>query len=408
MKFLVLIILMLDLVFSRNTQWPPNDPRWDDIPNWWDEENFAPPNGPEQEKNQKFWIHQGQEKLKEKLSQKINMNKAKNLVIFIGDGMGISTQSATRSFLGDDSTELSFEKFPFSGLSKTYCVNYKTGDSSCTATAILGGVKINYAVLNLDARVQLRNCSAQQDESTHVDPLFFKYARDHNKSTGFVTTTRITHATVAAAYARSASRYWESNAPNGCQDIAHQMIHGDIGSSIDVILGGGRQHFIPNTTTIDGRAGSRIDGRNLLDEYRIVGKKQRRNFALVNSRDQLLSLRSNNLDKLLGIFAHSHMSYSSMRTANEPSLLEMTKKALEILQRNSNGFVLLVEGGRIDHGHHEGIAYRALSETAEFEKTVEFVRNQTNEEDTLIVVTADHSHVFTMGGYAVSFVLKSN
>lgn len=95
------------------------------------------------------------------------------------------------------------------------------------------------------------------------------------------------------------------------------------------------------------------------------------------------------------------MNYELQRNSNEPSLLEMTQKSLEILKRNPHGFVLLVEGGRIDHGHHEGIAQRALSEIAEFEKTVEYVRNHTNEEDTLLIVTADHSHVFTMGGYAV-------
>lgn len=284
MKLLICVVLLLHFVHSRNTQWPPNDPRWDDIPNWWDPENFNPPVGPTRELNQNFWIDQGQRKLREKLNFKLNTNKAKNVVIFIGDGMGISTQSATRSFIDDDSTELSFEKFPFSGLSKTYCVNYKTGDSSCTATAILGGVKINYEVLNLDGRVNLRNCSAQQDNSTHIDPLFFKYARDHGKSTGFVTTTRITHATVAAAYARSASRSWESNAPSGCQDIAQQMIHGEIGSSIDVILGGGRQHFFPNASMIDGRAGSRVDGRNLFEEYRAINTRLRKRFAMVFDR----------------------------------------------------------------------------------------------------------------------------
>lgn len=99
------------------------------------------------------------------------------------------------------------------------------------------------------------------------------------------------------------------------------------------------------------------------------------------------------------------MNYELSRDVNEPSLLEMTKKSLEILEKNSEGFVLLVEGGRIDHGHHEGMAKRALSETAEFESTIKYVRKHTNEEDTLIVVTADHSHVFTMGGYAVSEII---
>lgn len=282
MKFVFMMVLMFISVNSVNIQWPPDDPRWNDIPNCWDHVNFVPPRPPEKETNQEFWRSQGQSKLKAKLSQKFNFGKAKNLVIFIGDGMGISTQSATRSYLGDDSTELSFEKFPFTGLSKTYCTNYKTGDSACTATAILGGIKINYEVLNLDARVNLRNCSAQLDETTHVDPLVFKYARDYKKSTGFVTTTRITHATVAAAYAQSASRYWESNAPNGCQDIAYQLIHGQVGSTIDVVLGGGRQNFIPNTVSVNDQFGSRIDGKNLLKDFERLNLEA--NYALISKR----------------------------------------------------------------------------------------------------------------------------
>lgn len=79
----------------------------------------------------------------------------------------------------------------------------------------------------------------------------------------------------------------------------------------------------------------------------------------------------------------------------------MTAKALEKLKMNENGFILLVEGGRIDHGHHETRARLALEETVELHKAVEYVKKNTNEDDTLIVVTADHSHVFTVGGYPV-------
>lgn len=86
---------------------------------------------------------------------------------------------------------------------------------------------------------------------------------------------------------------------------------------------------------------------------------------------------------------------------NQPTLKEMTAKALEVLKKNDKGFVLLVEGGRIDHAHHETRARLALHETIEFDKTIEFVKENTDEEDTLIVVTADHSHVFTVGGYTV-------
>jgi alkaline phosphatase len=93
-------------------------------------------------------------------------------------------------------------------------------------------------------------------------------------------------------------------------------------------------------------------------------------------------------------------------TEVEPSLVEMTAKALEVLKKNENGFVLLVEGGRIDHGHHETRSRISLEETLEFEKAVELVKKETSEEDTLIVVTADHGHVFTVGGYPVRRLMK--
>lgn len=115
-----------------------------------------------------------------------------------------------------------------------------------------------------------------------------------------------------------------------------------------------------------------------------------------------MNLNVEDYDKVLGLFAHSHMEYQMLSQGlNQPTLTEMTAKALEMLSKNENGFVLLVEGGRIDHGHHDTRARMALEETVEFDSAVKYVKENTNEEDTLLVVTADHSHVFTVGGYPV-------
>ncbi|CRK92138.1 CLUMA_CG005740, isoform A [Clunio marinus] len=389
---------------NNEQEWEFDDPRWyEKIPNWWDEKIFVPPNGPEKEKQRKFWVDHGQNLLKKKIiNTKLNMNKVKNLVIFIGDGMGISTQMATRAYIGDVRSELSFEKFPFSGMSKTYCINYQVSDSACTATAILSGIKNNFNVLGLTGDVNLRNCTAQQDKSKHVDSIF-KYAQDAGLSTGFVTNTRITHATLAAVYAKSASRYWESNegVPDGCHDIAHQLIHGEIGSKLDVIMGGGRRSFLPNTNVNqNSERGFRTDNRNLIDEYKENQRKQFKRFSYVQNRNELKAIDIDLNDRILGIFAHSHMEYQMLSDTNiQPTLTEMTAKALEIMKKNEKGFVLLVESGRIDHAHHQGRARLALEETVEFDKVVDYVNNITNEEDTLTIVTADHSHVFTVGGY---------
>lgn len=286
-----LLLSTITLVFAHesdldNSQWDYNDPRWEELPNWWDESNFVPPSGPTEEKSQRFWVNQGQNLLNDKLNANLNLNIAKNLVIFIGDGMGISTQMAARAYKGNERSELSFEKFPFSGLSKTYCINYQVPDSGCTATAILAGVKNNYATINVDGNVNLRNCTAQLDEKNHVDTIF-KFAQDAGKATGFVTNTRITHATPAAVFATTASRYWESNVgvPEGCTDIAHQLIHGEIGSRLDVAMGGGRRYFFPDFY-VDGNneRGSRTDNRNLINEFIELQRQQGRSAVYVQNR----------------------------------------------------------------------------------------------------------------------------
>lgn len=398
-----LFLILTGVILAQN-YWQYDDPRWEsDVPNWWDEENFRPPKGPPEENSKDFWNNKAQDFLKQKINTKLNTNRAKNVVIMIGDGMGLPSQMAARSYLNDVNVELSFEKFPFSGMSKVYCVNYQVPDSASTATALLTGVKNNFMVLALTADVTLRNCSAANDESHQIDSIF-KYAQDAGKSTGIVTTTRVTHATPAAAYAISASRQWEGNdgTPEGCKDIADQLINGKIGKNLDVIFGGGLRYFLPVA-----EGGRRTDGRNLVKEYALNNQRQGNRVALAFNKTHLNGINTRFFDKALGLFASSHMDYKLLADEeSQPTLTEMTAKAIEMLERNPNGFVLLVEGGRIDTSHHRNQAQLALSEVVEFHKAVEYVKENTNEEETLIVATADHSHPFTIGGYLVRFFLN--
>ena len=126
----------------------------------------------------------------------MNLNRARNVIIMIGAGMGLSSQMAARSYMDDVSTELSFEKFPYAGMSKVYCVNFQVPDSAASTTAMLGGVKNNFMVIGLTADVNLRNCSASKNEEAKI-PSIFKHAQNAGKSTGFVTTTKVTDSTVA-------------------------------------------------------------------------------------------------------------------------------------------------------------------------------------------------------------------
>lgn len=370
--------------------------------------NFWPP---KIEQDPDYWNNKAAETLRVQLNKNhLNKNVARNVIFFLGDGMGISTLMASRVLKGGEGEELSFEKFPYSGLAKTYCTNTQVADSACSATSYLSGVKGNYGTIGLTAAVLQGECLGQNSTSNHVDSII-KLAQDSGLRTGIITNTRITHATPAGAYANIADRNWENNDrlereggnSETCPDIAYQLVHGRVGKRLNLIMGGGRQEFITkDEVDVDGNAGLRTDN-NLIEQWMHVHRKKTRSY--VETKEQLFDV-DNSVERLLAVFDSNHMPYHLDDNANDkPSLSEMVEKALDILETdNEKGFFLFVESGKIDHGHHQGLAKRALDETLELEKVVAMARARTSEKDTLIVVTADHSHSFTVSGYAVRLV----
>ena len=243
----------------------------------------------------------------------------------------------------------------------------------------------------------------------NVLSIFILFWLFEGKKVGIITTARITHATPAAAFAHVPERNWESfdgenfNASHlaqGCQDIAHQLVARD--PPIDLLFGGGRRHFYPITTfdvEYPTQYGSRIDNRSLIDELwkgkYIWNMTQMNEFELGSSQP------------LLGLFEPSHMRYESDRLENgndDPSLSRMVEFGIEHFLKFDQGFFLLVEGGRIDHGHHSTKPRNALDEFTEFDNAIgqakKLLRANGVLNDSLIVVTADHSHVFMFGAYS--------
>lgn len=236
----------------------------------------------------------------------------------------------------------------------------------------------------------------------------------------------MTHATPAGAYAHVQNRDWEADVPSKinfkgtCKDIARQLLEDEPGNKFNVILGGGRGMMLPNTefdpkgVLRNGRLvptrGNRSDKRNLIQEWLLQRREaglHASEYSYVNSTRKLrntLSKKGTKLKYLFGLFNHTNMEYEEERDKSEegePSLTEMAEAAVRVLQnaQPDKGFVLLVEGGRIDHAHHDGWANLALSETVEFDRAVRRVRELVNMDDTLIMVTADHSHTLTINGY---------
>lgn len=343
--------------------------------------------------------------------------EAKNIILFVGDGMGVSTVTASRILEGQnlggygEEHFLTFEKFPYTAVSKTYNVDAQTPDSAGTMTAIVTGVKTKMGVLGLAENIEKGKCDAIEN-NTLTSTL--ELVELSGMSTGIVSTASVTHATPAATYAKSPNRNWESNLPadakeQGCQDIASQLIYFEQNlkqrfpnakaDGIDVILGGGLNHFLPQSPpSREAPKGARSDNKNLIQEWQNLYPEG----AFVQTNNQLSKIHYNSNNKLLGLFSQSHMLYEAdrkRRSNHQPSLAQMTHKAIELLSENERGFFLMVESGRIDHAHHEGNAYKALTDTIEFANAIDTALKNTDAKETLIIVTADHSHVFTIAGY---------
>jgi alkaline phosphatase len=336
--------------------------------------------------------------------------RARNVILFLGDGMSLTTVAAARILEGQrkggpgEENALSWEAFPATALSKTYNTDSQTPDSAGTMTAIMTGVKSHMGAIGVSAGTR-DDCADSLNKGLLS---WLQLADSAGMATGIVTTTRLTHATPAATYAHSPERNWESDADltpkardAGCTDIAQQLLtDARFGRGPLVALGGGRGQFQPATERdpeYDDKVGLRLDGRDLVAEW----KQAHPGGAYVWNTGQLRAAKD--APALLGLFEPDHMQFDHDRDrtpGGEPSLAEMTTTAIQTLARTPQGFALMVEGGRIDHAHHSGNAFRALDETIALSEAVR-AAVQAAPPDTLIIVTADHSHSLNFVGYPV-------
>ena len=328
----------------------------------------------------------------------------KNVIFFLGDGMGMTAMTAARIYAVGEDGELTVDTLPETAFVKTYSNDAQVTDSAPSMAAYMTGVKMNNEVISMSQNTKAvdpvadangnklgNNCGA--NNGTPATTLL-ELAKAQGLGTGVVTTTRVTHATPAATYAHICHRDLEN-------DIAAASVPGGtgynsaLGTGLDVLLGGGSQFFTPFK---DG--GKRSDGRNLITEMKA------RNAAFVSNVAELNAIDPGKTERLLGLFTSSHMSYDLDRDpAKEPSLAEMTTKAMEVLAKNSKGYFLMVEGGRIDHALHETTAKKALQDTVAFDNAIKAALAKARVSDpelknTLVVVTADHDHTLVLNGYA--------
>jgi alkaline phosphatase len=344
------------------------------------------------------WYIQGNNWLKNKVSylqsQSTTENTpAKNIILFVGDGMSITTLTASRIWQGQQLGKLGeehflhFENFPHTALIKTYNINQQTPDSAGTMSAIMTGVKTRAGIISIGPEQDRTDCKGSEQ---HHQKTLLEWGHEEGFDTGIVTTARLTHATPAATYAHSPDRGWEGDYdrhPNaywyGCESIAKQLVERAFPAGLDLALGGG---------------GSR------LKSYYASFNQQFPLGHLLKNQKELLAWNVANENALqagpiLGVFSSGHMAFEMDRSDKQPSLKQMTSKAIEYFQRRDKNYLLIIEGARIDHAHHKGNAARALTETAMLADSVQLADEMTADDDTLIIVTADHSHTFMMAGY---------
>ena len=347
------------------------------------------------------WYQQGDAWLKNKVNTVNSLESrlqqkeavAKNVILFLGDGMSITTLTAARIWQGQQQGKsgeenfLYFEHFPNTALIKTYNTNQQTPDSAGTMSAIMTGVKTRAGLISMGPEQDRTDC---QGSSQHHQETLFEWGHQQGIDTGVVTTARLTHATPAATYAHSPDRSWEGDYdrhPNaywyGCDSIAKQLVKTAFPAGLDLALGGG---------------GSKLEGY-----YDTFNQKFPNGSLLINNKGFLdWSINHKKEAKagpVLGVFSAEHMDFEMDRGTDQPSLKQMTEQAINYFQARAGRYVVVIESARIDHAHHNGNAARALAETAMLSDSVQVADDMTDDEDTLIVVTADHSHTFLMAGY---------
>jgi alkaline phosphatase len=274
----------------------------------------------------------------------------KNIIFLIGDGMGLSQVNAARMKAAGADGMLYLEHMPVIGLVRTHSFDHFITDSAASGTALATGQKTANGVVS-------------QGPQGAKYKTILEVAQSMGKSTGLAVTSKMTHATPAVFGAHVAQRGQET-------EIAEQFIE----NRIDVLLGGGRQFFLPA-----GVPGSiRTDKRNLVKEAAEAG------YACVDNKDALMKVERG---KVLGLF-----QMEALNTVDpEPSLAEMTGKAIELLSKDKDGFFLMVEGSQIDWaGHANNIDYN-IRQTLLFDLAVkEALEFAQKHKDTLVIVTADH------------------
>jgi len=281
------------------------------------------------------------------------VQKPFGIILFLGEGLAPGRLAATRVYAGGADAPLSLDSMPHLALVRNYSNDFAAPDRAAAATAIATGMKVNNKSIGADSRgVPIAN--------------LIELARRSGRATGLVTDGIMTNPTAAAFYAHT-------SASSDQTEIARQLADG---LGIDLVLGGGAREFLPET-----KNGNRKDGRDLLLEIR------RKGFDLVHSKAELEAIPDWRRPKLFGAFGHAELAYADQIEARgeQPSLPDMVRRAIELLQYNRAGYLLVVDAGLMRKAAEQNDAEHTLAETVEFDRAIAVARHYAGAKSTIIV-----------------------
>ena len=297
---------------------------------------------------EKTYTSQKTYKVKE-FTQKFKVDKPKNIIFLIGDGMGVSQVFAG---LTANKGRLYLENCKYIGFSKTSSGDNYITDSAAGGTALSAGVKTYNGAIGVDM-------------NKNPVKTILEEASEKGLATGLVSSSAITHATPASFISHQESR-------SSYEDIAADFLKTDI----DVFIGGGLDHF-----------NKRKDGRNLVDELKTKG------YQIETDMQKIKKVKKG---KLAGFTAQVHNPRMNERGNMLP---DATETAINILSNNDKGFFLMVEGSQIDWGGHAASTIYIVEDMLDFDQVIgQALKFAAKDKETLVIVTADHE----TGGMAIT------
>ncbi|MFN2476084.1 MAG: alkaline phosphatase [Chthoniobacterales bacterium] len=281
------------------------------------------------------------------------VQKPFGIILFIGEGLTPERLTAARIYNGGADTPLALDSLGYTALLKNYSADFATPDQAAAATALATGVKVN-------------NGAIARDASGKVLMNLLELAHESGRTTGLVTNGSLTSPTAAAFYAHSA----DANDP---ESLAHELVEN---AHLDVVLGGGSADFLPPL-----KGGRRGDDRDLLLDARRAG------YDLVRTRAELDAMPRWRRPKLLGVFANQEMAFSDAMQgrAEQPNLTDMVRRAIELLQFNTGGYLLVVDVGLMRTAAQRNQGERTLMETLELDRAVGVATRYAGTKSTILV-----------------------